>query len=308
MENKNKYCPICSKKAKFSFFGKDLLYKVNKKQFGVYLCKSCLCQFISPKTPNKILSFYYPKKYYSYTESQQPITGLKKIKFQLLTNALYSKKEFSVSKLIAVILNYLFNFELYFGIPEKQKNKASFLDIGCGDGEIVYFLRKFGWKSFGFEIGKKKYQRQIYFNSNLLRVNFFNKKFNVIRLSHVLEHLNNPDDYLNKIYKLLKKKGLLYLSLPSSSSLNAKIFSKYWMGYDVPRHQINYNFNNLLNLLNKHGFKLIKYQYNSNMFTQSLSWFLEDKFNIKISFHFIFYILSTLFYKKDCLSLKLQKK
>ena len=116
-----------------------------------------------------------------------------------------------------------------FIFSEKQLKKGlkkkylSILDFGCGNIEDCgkYILNK---KDFylGFDIhkesidyAKKKYKTK--------KINFIkkipNKKFDIIIISEVLEHLNNPEKVLFELKQKLKKDGLILGSIPNGYGL-----------------------------------------------------------------------------------------
>lgn len=76
---------------------------------------------------------------------------------------------------------------------------------------------------------------------------------------HVIEHVISPKKYLKKIYKLLKKDGILVLETPNYDSLDARLFkNSYWGGYHIPRHFVIFNDTNLIKFAEKMKFNLSK--------------------------------------------------
>ena len=104
-----------------------------------------------------------------------------------------------------------------------KKKYLSILDFGCGNIEDCgrYILNK---KDFylGFDIhkesidyAKKKYKtKKINFTEKIP-----NKKFDIIIISEVLEHLNNPEKVLFELKHKLKKDGLILGSIPNGYGL-----------------------------------------------------------------------------------------
>ncbi|OGI33469.1 MAG: hypothetical protein A2420_04085 [Candidatus Moranbacteria bacterium RIFOXYC1_FULL_44_13] len=306
LKNKrNEECFICGGNLEHFFLGKDIFYEINDKEFTIYSCDKCGLQMIKPLCSQKELNTYYPRNYYSYQETHKKGI-LKKLKMNLV-NINYDKDTGGYFALLFKILCKIINVEMHFGIPLKKRGENYFLDIGCGDGEFVTNMSRLGWESYGYEIGERRKENRIFYNPDFTLETFDGMKFDCIRIWHVFEHIANPEEYLKKILSLLSDKGIIYLGLPNTSSINAKIFKKYWFGYDVPRHQINYNFTNLTNLLNKYNLKVIRYKNSGNMFFGSLSLFLKAKYKINVKIPFILSILPHLFYKKDCINLIAQR-
>ncbi len=70
----------------------------------------------------------------------------------------------------------------------------------------------------------------------LEKIKFPADSFDVITMWDVLEHLQNPKEALIEARRILKPDGILVLRLPNINSWDARIFGKYWSGYDAPRH------------------------------------------------------------------------
>lgn len=101
-----------------------------------------------------------------------------------------------------------------------RDKKINLLDIGSGLGIFLFSLKKkVNWKMSGIEPDKNSYK----FSKKNLNLNIYNngfdnkkfkKKFNIITLNKVIEHVKNPNYFLNKTRKLLKKKGFVYIEVP----------------------------------------------------------------------------------------------
>ena len=70
---------------------------------------------------------------------------------------------------------------------------------------------------------------------------FENSFFDVIRLSHVIEHLPNPKATFREIHRILKPDGIIYLTVPNTRSLVFWLFRENWYALDAPRHVISYS-------------------------------------------------------------------
>ena len=114
--------------------------------------------------------------------------------------------------------------------------------------------------------------------------------FDAITMWHVLEHLYEPSDTLKELRKLLKKTGLLTISVPNIKSLQFYLFGKNTFHLDIPRHVAHYSPETIKRLLEQNGFKVAGFnqysiEYNPFGFVQS---FLNS---IGCEFNFLYNVL-----------------
>jgi len=172
---------------------------------------------------------------------------------------------------------------LLAGLPLKYFGRNRFLDVGCGDGYNLKLLERFGWDVVGFEIGDKAKKGSIYYDNSLDIANFGGKKFDFIRVWHVLEHVSDPKKFIKKAVKLLDRNGQIVIGLPNTNSLYSKIFKRYWYGRDIPRHLYGYNLKNLKMLLESEGIttKETKYMGVGGL-NGSIQHLIKNRFKIKL--------------------------
>ena len=152
-----------------------------------------------------------------------------------------------------------------FSFFENILNKKNFkvLDYGAGWGSWILSL-KYNLKNiFAFETSKKRVNYLKIKKINVINFKDIKKKkykFDLIRLEQVLEHIDNFNQIVRDLKKILNKDGLVYMSVPNSNIL----FKKKWFnsllikGPAQPLEHINSFTNNSLNkLLQKYDYKKI---------------------------------------------------
>ncbi|MGI9527052.1 MAG: class I SAM-dependent methyltransferase [Weeksellaceae bacterium] len=144
-----------------------------------------------------------------------------------------------ISKLYYAVKRYNLRFKKKLILDDKNKDNLKVLDYGCGTGELVSYLNEHGIETYGMEpnqkarkIAQKKIKNKVYPNSDFLNI----EKFDVITLFHVLEHIHNLEEEVEKITKALNPNGTLYIAVPNYKSYDAHFYKEYWAAYDVPRH------------------------------------------------------------------------
>ena len=95
------------------------------------------------------------------------------------------------------------------------------LDVGAGSGEFVFVMTQLGKRAKGIEpnAAYAAYCREELGldvqTAHLSPELFAPEQFDFIRLSHVLEHLNDPVKYLGQMARWLAPQGLLYVEVPN---------------------------------------------------------------------------------------------
>jgi len=156
------------------------------------------------------------------------------------------------------------------------------LDFGCGWGN---FLKKIKYyKSLnGVELRQECLK---YIKNNIKKINisnnieFFKKKFDIITMFHVLEHLPNQTETLKTLRSKLKKNGKIIIEVPHAEDFlilqdNLKEFKNFTFWSE---HLILHTYKSLKTILLKSGFKTINIQfYQRYNFANHLGWFLKKK-------------------------------
>jgi len=167
---------------------------------------------------------------------------------------------------------------------EKLKNNCKVLEIGAGSSPHLKYIKH--------EFGKYFFLENSKFAINYLKKNFYNNKkiqfkiydgkkipynqnyFDRIIISHVLEHIADPETFLEEMMLKLKKNGILSIALPNDPGLMwrlgrffLKLFSVKKI-YNISNLEYDYmiaseHINSIFNLIS-----IIKYKYENNIISE----------------------------------------
>jgi len=110
------------------------------------------------------------------------------------------------------------------------------LDIGCGNGRLLYLATRDGWQATGLELSEELARRvREWTGCPVLVMSFLDRAaasipgapFDVVVLRHVLEHLPDTRLALMRIRDLLAPGGLALLEFPNIDAWDAR--AKRWM-------------------------------------------------------------------------------
>ena len=125
------------------------------------------------------------------------------------------------------------------------------LDYGCGDGKFLNRLRARGWSTFGIEPSTdtafRKHQRLTEVPQD--------GSFDFVVLNHVLEHVLDPLETLQRLAGSLREGGTLFVSTPRLDTLPEHRDLKYCLSGH--RHVMSFSEVCLRGLLARAGFAVI---------------------------------------------------
>lgn len=133
------------------------------------------------------------------------------------------------------------------------------LDIGCSSGNFIGNLKKI-WKAEGIEINTvacriaRKKGLTVH-NCDVLELQA-TKRYDLIRCSHVYEHINDPDSFNSKVVSMLNRGALLVIYTPNLDSITRKIFGDVWEGYYDETHFRIYRKAYFLKLASTYGLEV----------------------------------------------------
>ncbi len=234
-------CPYCgfNETKLHEKFGSDL-------QFTYAKCLKCglIYQTPRPKYDEVFLKDAYGDYYHfdtDYTYSQKDLIGWEKE------------------------LNNIFHFD---------KKRESILDIGSSMGDFLKVAQKYYSNCVGVDVAENMAE----FARNELKVKIhvgdylkidFEEKFSCVHMSHVIEHIPNPVDWIGKTKEILDKDGILAMSVPNMHSLDRRFKlsmkrlgltkGKWPENWRTPDHLFEPTISSTLRFLGDNGFRVLDY-------------------------------------------------
>lgn len=119
--------------------------------------------------------------------------------------------------------------QTYAFIQRHAPPPGRMLDLGCGDGTVLWLARKDGWQVEGVELFPEHaamVERTHGFPVTASGIDQYHGTpgaWDVVVLTHVLEHLPDPLGALRKIRELLTPQGVGVLEFPNIDAVDAKL-------------------------------------------------------------------------------------
>ena len=229
-------CPFSEKKTVLKNYINVKDHSNTQEEFTIVSCETSNFLFTNPRPKeSEIFKYYDFEDYISHTNKESDF--ISKL-YQIARSYSIKRKNKLISKLI---------------------NSKKILDVGCGTGEFLSYMKKKGFDTYGIEVAKKarelsKKNHKLLVKDSLSKLNENN--FDVITMWHVLEHVYDLDGYMKKIKYLLNDKGYLLIAVPNHKCFDQEYYGKYWAGWDVPLHLWHFDKESMLKLSKKYGFEI----------------------------------------------------
>ncbi|WP_166386098.1 class I SAM-dependent methyltransferase [Polaribacter sp. 11A2H] len=192
---------------------------------------------VTSPIPVDLENYYKSENYISHTDSKKTF----------IDKVYQSVKNITLKRKLALINSF-------------KTEAKNILDVGAGTGDFLKICTSNNWNVFGVEpsvdarrIAKEK---GVFLEEELLDIQ--NKKFDVITLWHVLEHVEKLSDYISKLKELLSENGRLIIAVPNHKSDDAKYYKEYWAAFDVPRHIWHFSQNSIQKIFSEDNMEVEK--------------------------------------------------
>ncbi len=219
---------------------KDVHYsRYSQMNYKLYHCDNCDIEFWVP------LEFFEDiyKKFYA-----EETMDIYSAYFEMFVD-----KENLFSNLYETQKSFLKEF---LAILKRDIGGGKVLDVGCGKGEFLAYMRREGFEVFGIdldgsslEIGRKLFNLDNLYEMSLDEfVEYAEReglRFDLITFFEVLEHQVDIKGFVNKVKRILSPRGYIGGSVPNRNrflgSFTSKLVKSFTLGDFPPHHFIMFS-------------------------------------------------------------------
>lgn len=166
---------------------------------------------------------------------------------------------------------------------------TALLDVGCAMGNFLLGARKNYKNVYGLEVSR----RMAAFVTKTLGVEVYTTpfedlstdvRFSCVYMSHVIEHIPDPNAWLRKAQTLLADNGIVVLNVPNMFSLDrrVKLFLKrlglrkgVWEAWRTPDHLYEPTLPGMRELFSRNDFEILSFYTYSRKDIVSSSWWAK---------------------------------
>jgi len=162
-------------------------------------------------------------------------------------------------------------FEPILSSARRHQPHGRFLDVGCGAGLLVRMAQEAGYDAWGVEINARTAQHardvlglQV-IHSDLAGSRFPDRHFDIVVLSHVLEHLSAPEQVFAEIRRVLAPGGIVIVEVPNMGGLQVALMRNQWSGWMPNMHVWQFTPRSLAATLRRLGLSPVEIRARDNI-------------------------------------------
>ena len=221
------YCFLCDSEMAPRFHTRDHLRPNVLTEYTIEWCAPCDFGRVAGKfQPGDVASFY-TSEYYTH-------------------DALVESGKRQTSLLDRLLVQLAWRVDRGMDLSPSEVKPAfpgsTMCDVGCGSGRAMAMFKRAGYDVIGIEpdadarLPASKAGEVIDGTAETLDAALAGRHFDVILLSHVLEHCIDPTAALVNVKKFLVPGGTTIIEVPNNTAKGFEMYGPSWFFSDVPRH------------------------------------------------------------------------
>lgn len=271
-------CPVCRDSSREPLHAglMDKVFFCAAGEWQLWNCCGCGSAYLDPRPTSDSIGLAYQEYYTHRAATEKPayesLSGLRKLRRRLVngyTNLRFSTNE-QPSSAWGALLPLLRSAHVrllheYRHLPKRVPPGGRLLDVGCGNGSFLTVAEGCGWRCSGVDPDPKSVAAARAAGLDVRQGGLevyggCERAFDVVTMSHAIEHLHDPVKALADVNRLLKPGGQLWIETPNIESAGHKRFGKHWRGLEPPRHLVLFSPSSLRKTLEANGFRAISWR------------------------------------------------
>lgn len=155
------------------------------------------------------------------------------------------------------------DLESDFGLIKRYAKSGKILDVGAGRGDFLSKFPAVSWQRWAHDPYLSKAEAILVAEKIGGHINDFKDLsaypanfFDVVVLRNVIEHTFYFAPLLRKIFRVLKRGGVLFIRTPNIDSLEYKVFKSNWYVLRMSGHIVFFGHRTIKKALNRIGFTI----------------------------------------------------
>ena len=268
------HCPVCGADDRVALHRglRDPQLPERTERFDIVRCTSCGTAHLDPRPTDATLGEAYASSYYTHTppaiEDPSPAGAAARFRRALRNGHINSRYGYSLSpatRAAPVLLALTPSLrEIAERLIRHLAPGGRLLDVGCANGTFVAYAGQVGWQATGIDVDAASVaigrQHGLDLHEQTLADHAANHPgtYDAITMSHVIEHIADPVEFLAAARRALAPGGTLWVATPNLRALGHRRYGTHWIGLDPPRHLVLFDPTSLRRALAAAGFTTVE--------------------------------------------------
>ncbi|MDP3963535.1 MAG: class I SAM-dependent methyltransferase [bacterium] len=225
-------------------------FYAKKNGYNVYRCDACRSLFVFPMPSIAEIAAVYDTAEYFFGGS---------------AHGGYANYDEDKEPMRKTFLNILGLLKGYAG------GTQTLLDVGAATGYFVALARQNGWDASGIELSSHAveiaHKKNIPVTQGALVSAALGGSYDVVTLWDVIEHVPDPDQNLDVVFRLLKPGGVAAFITPKADAWWARLMGPRWHLLVPPEHLACFTTSAMRIMLARHGLDVVGVRSVAKRFT-----------------------------------------
>lgn len=239
-------CPLCGQDSpELVMYARDRLF-ARSGYYKLVRCSACHMRYVSPRPTLASLGAHYPDDYFIYKKPEQEHPFLRPF-MKWLDDHHWLTAVRRIEKVLGPFT------------PETQ-----LVDVGCGLNHLLAAIkRQRGCEGIGVDFKPEvaAYVRDVrkmpVVQGTLHDGHFETGRFDLVTMNEYLEHEPSPRRVLEEARRITKPGGHIWIEVPMTDCMPAKLFGSRWAQVDAPRHLVHFTRETITKMVESSGYKVI---------------------------------------------------
>jgi 2-polyprenyl-3-methyl-5-hydroxy-6-metoxy-1,4-benzoquinol methylase len=227
-------CPLCAGDARLLYSNVEDFEYFTPAPYDFYCCGTCGLVFMHPLPTRDELPSLYPAGYHNFEPPSNAVS-------RFLLDRYFAQQTARCARYVPA--------------------GGAFLEIGCAGGDILERVERSGAATVkGVELSLHACERAWARGLDVFHgtVDEFDtdERFDLVFMSHVIEHVIDPIATIAKVVELLKPGGIAYVETPNVGALDARVWKQSWGLLHYPRHLYLFDRSTIQRLVESGGLRV----------------------------------------------------
>jgi len=208
-------------------------YLGDKNGYHVWKCSRCSLVFVNPMPTDAEIDEFY---------SQHPRND----KYQRKSGGKYRRARWRILRLKRLV------------------SGRRFLDIGCSIGSSVEAAREAGFEATGIDLdpqsiamAQEQFPKCRFMHTSSGELARAGERFDLIFCTEVIEHVTDPQAFVDDLHALLNPGGIVFLTTPHATHFRIPQDILSWYGLKPPEHIVLFGRKSIEALFERRGLKVL---------------------------------------------------